>query len=323
MAIIEFKDFKERLEEYEFIFKNVKEMQKHLEVIFVFGKAGTNPSDSNWAKFKNFVFRKEGTNPSDSHRAKFLNFAQQQDTPFTFLTIETLYDDLKMFSGRNGISAKRTALVDLELRAIKQAYSLVIFPESVGSYAELGYFTAIEETQHKICVANHFSFSNENSYLNHLIDVVHNTRELRPFLYDWNNPSPNDAFKSLLNKLSQDYQSTLHTENYKKNDLFPLAITYELIKIFPYLTFTYLSYATKYILKKHEINFDNEVFTVNISMLAVAGLIRREKYEGEIYFIPTSKNFSLIKYNLSETQYKEQLDLDVKYLEDITRIKID
>jgi hypothetical protein len=301
MSIIKYEELKKRIIEIEFVFKKIKETRAHLEVVFVFGKAGENPSNS--------------------HRAKFLEYARGQKSPFNFLTIERLYDDLKKFANRTGVSAKRTDLVHLELRAIKQAHSLIVFPESVGSYAELGYFTAIKDTQVKMYIANHYGFHSENSYLNHLIHVVHNNRDLRPLIYDWDNPNPEKYFQKILDNLSSNYEFNQHTRNFKNSELFPLAILYELIRIFPYLSFKQLEYSTKHILELYRENsFDLEGFTVNISMLVVTELIKRVEQEEKTYFIPTNKEYELVKFDLNEKEYIKFFELNLQYNQDTQRM---
>ena len=301
MSIISHDELKNSIDDITFVFKTASSIREHLEVIFVFGS--------------NDFF--------NSNRTKFLNYVSSKKTPFKFITIEALYNDLQKYSsGKKGVTAKRIALVELELRAIKQAYSLIIFPESVGSYAELGYFAALEETKQKICVVNHYQFSSHESYLNHLVDVIHNERKIRPVQLDFNSAVvPATDFDSLISNLVSDYEDNKHTKRFTHSPLFPLAITYEIVKILPFLTFTQLRTATEAILRNFKGNvYDPKDFTVNISMLVVSELIIRKEVAEQIYFLPVESSYDFIDFSLSERDRVHLMALMVEYSEHKKRV---
>ncbi|MDP3587706.1 MAG: retron St85 family effector protein [Sulfuricurvum sp.] len=304
MSIISFTELKKRVNNLKFVFTTVKSIREHLEVVFVFGMASDDTLKSN--------------------RAKFLTYINAHRTPFNFITIEALYNDLKAYSSnKKGVTAQRIALVDLELRAIKQAHSLIIFPESAGSYAELGYFTAIEETKQKMYIANDYAYSDQESYLNHLIDVIHNTRTLRPLFLDFNHVGiPEDRFDRLIENLAKDYEANRQVHKFVNSLLFPLAITYELIRLLPFLTYTQLQIATEMILDTFsDIRYDTKDFTVNISMLVVSGLIIRQEVEENIYFLPVDENYEFISFSLSERDRVHLMALEIEYSEDKKRLR--
>ena len=124
---------KQTLESYyykiKFLFKNINSIREHLDIIFVFGRTEEN-----------------------NNRDLFLEYANRTNlTPFKFVTIEFLYKDIiKFSSAHKGASSKKIKLANLELMAIKHSYSVLIFPESPGSFAELGFFSADESTREKI-----------------------------------------------------------------------------------------------------------------------------------------------------------------------------
>jgi len=299
MPIITHNELRVQVDKFKFLFEKPKSIQQYLEVVFVFGSADPDPEKSK--------------------RSKFLSYVNDIETPFNFITIEELYDDLKYYSfNGNPVTARRTALVELELQAIEQAYSLVIFPESIGSYAELGYFTAIEETQTKIYVANDYNFSSEGSYLNYLIDVVHNDRELRPLLMDFNstdNIQIHKKFDLLIKNLSSDYKVKPHTSSIKKNKLFSLAMTYELIRFMPFLTFTQLKGVTRKLLDDFDLSRYDNTFSVNVSLLVVSGLISRVQKKETIYFIPVNPDYRFINFNLTELEKVKEMELYLEYQE--------
>ncbi|MDP3120926.1 MAG: retron St85 family effector protein [Sulfuricurvum sp.] len=271
------------------IFKKVISIKHHLETIFVFGRAGDDPLVSN--------------------RAKFLLYLDGKDTPFNFVTIEDLYLDIKTYSGNNGITAKKTHLVQLELYAIEQAYSLIIFPESEGSYAELGYFTAIPATKKKIYVANDYNFSSERSYLNHLIEEAHNDRELQPLLVNFKSDNVHDVngkFDVLMRNLLDDYDSNKNNTKVLSSSLLFLAVIYEVIRLVPLLMFNQVKTISRAIMEEFkEHKFDDKIFTVNISLLVVSKLISRHTVNEHIYFLPMNPDNTLISFDLTETARKK------------------
>ena len=297
MSIISYEQVKERINELNFVFKARKSLKEHLEIVFVFG--GTSKT------------------PYGSAREQFLSYAANCDTPFKFITIESIYDDLKKFSNiGQGITTKRTALVELELYAIKQSYSLVIFPESVGSYTELGYFTAIPETKEKIYVANDYHFASANSYLNHIIDVIHNDRDIRPLLMDFKSPTKTQKFKELIENLTQDYTTKNSTIKLAESELFPLSITYEIIKLLPILTYSQLQMATEMILEEFTSVYQKKHFTTIISILVISSLIRRIEKNNFIYFTPVDSEYSLLDIKLTEREKAKLVFLQLKYEEE-------
>lgn len=65
--------------EIDFVFKKINSARKHLDVIFVFGSANNS-----------------------SNRESFLQYIQENNhTPFNFITIEKLYEDILEFSKKS------------------------------------------------------------------------------------------------------------------------------------------------------------------------------------------------------------------------------
>ena len=124
-----------------FIFNNIKLIREHLDIIFVFGSV----------------------DKKSSGRSLFMDFIEnKQNTPFNFVTIESLYSDLREYAFKEkGAKLEKIKLAELEYMAIKNAFSVLIFPESPGSFAELGYFSAREDTRKKIIVSNQLKYYNK------------------------------------------------------------------------------------------------------------------------------------------------------------------
>ena len=304
MAIYTHKEAKKYLTSILFAFEKPHNIRPHLEVVFVFGSADSD---------------------SQSKRKKFLSFVDKKNTQFNFITIESIYEDLKKYgSHTQGVSAKRIPLVELELLAIRYSYSLIIFPESIGSFAELGYFTAIEDTREKIYVVNNYVFSSDSSYVNHLIDAIHNPRELRPFLLDYNRLEEtyyDNEFEKIINKLTDDYNESQREIKVMQTNIFPIAMTYEVIRLLSHLKFTQIKDLTKIVLKMHKIEIENfnMNFMVYISLLVVSRLIDRVELDGEIVFIARNEDYTLIDFNMLETNRKKLMMFQIEYSEEVLK----
>lgn len=303
MSILSIETVRKRLTEFHFYFQSFKSIQEYLEIVFVFG--GTSISE-----FPQTI------------REQFIEYIDSGiSSKFKFVTIEAIYDDLKNFSAlKKGVKAKRTALVELELNAIKQAYSLIIFPESVGSYTELGYFTAIDETKEKIYVVNDYNYSGAKSYLNHIIDVIHNDREMRALQIDFKSTDNNHKFAELIHNLEEDYTSHQHTLKFMESEFFPLVVTYEIIRLMPILSYRQIEDMTRELLDNLEYSkYEKKNFTVLISLLVVAKVIERFKEEEQIYFRPIDSDYTLVDTNLTERQKATLIKLQLEYGQEDSR----
>ena len=299
------KELKKLYDSISFVFKNITYLREHLDIIFVFGKYATD----------------------DSIRTRFMNFIEANNTTqFNFITIETLYNDLVKFaSHRKGISAKKIDLADLELSAIENAYSILIFPESPGSFAELGYFSAIERIREKIIVSNSVSFYNEKSYVNSLIELIHSyDREANQIVL--RNGDCSDDFKKYLSQLNMryiDYENEIYiNKDIKKHYMYPIAIIYESMKLFPFLEYTELKSLIRYIFNRLNIvknNYDMYLSSM-ISLLHVSGLIDRKIINNKIIFNIKDNSFTCLKFNnFTEKQYQKILNVEMT-IRDLKRI---
>jgi len=297
MINIKDKELKKLYGTVDFIFKKITHVREHLDIIFVFGKYATD----------------------DSIRTTFMNFiAANNTTQFQFITIETLYEDLvKYASPKKGVYAKKIALANLELNAIENAYSILIFPESPGSFAELGYFSAIDSTREKIIVSNSINFYNEKSYVNSLIELVHSyDREASQIVL--RNGDCSDDFNSYLDQLTMRYNNYENeifiNKNLKKHYMFSLAVIYESIKLFPFLEYSELKSIIRYIFDKLGILKDNyDVYLSSmISLLYISGLINRETIDGKIIFTIIDNNFTCFKFGkFTEKQHEKILAVEM------------
>lgn len=285
-----------------FIFNNITHLREHLDIIFVFGQETKPLSLENTLSFKEKILKKickKKDNPS--YRKEFLDYVKKNNK-FQFLTIESLYADLRKYVfNQKGAKTKLIQIAQLELIAIQNASAILIFPESPGSFTELGYFAAKDETRDKILVLNNLEFYDNRSYVNSVIDLIYSEKDTKPVLLSQNNreESYEKCLKQILNQYD-DYENEVFVTHNHEHYMFPIAIIYELIKLFPNLIFSELNFLIKYTFKNLSIEKENLNLYISsiISLLVLSKLVKRkENILKKDSFIVADESFSCFKFN--------------------------
>ena len=99
--------------------------------------------------------------PQSSLRKEFLVWAAIELTDFLFLLAEDAMQDSFANEGRYFVNLSK-----FESLIADVSDGVLIFPESEGSYAELGYFSHAE-VKRKTFVANRIAFQTSDSFINH------------------------------------------------------------------------------------------------------------------------------------------------------------
>ena len=282
----------------ESIFKRVKLFRKHLDVVFIFGSASP-----------------------DSYRDKFIKHTESLDLSiFEYITIEDLYTDILNYSTKHkGVSAKKIELANLEYEAINNAYSILLFPESFGSCAELGYFSFSEKSREKIIVLNNYKYNNKDTYVNELIKFVHEDKHINPYYFV--DGAEESTFNLCIDKLTYGYKddkgykdSVYVIEEEVDADMFKLSILYETIKFFPRISQSELIGLLRYIYKKEAISTDKleRYVTAMISLLFVSKLIDRVDINGRFFLKVLNDDYELFVYDeITEEEYRKKLDISM------------
>lgn len=287
--------------EINFLFKKINSIRSHLDIIFVFG--GVH---------------------EDNKRDVFLDYVKENNTtPFMFVTIEELFNDIIKFSKkRKGVGAKKIELAKLELESINNAYSILIFPESPGSYAELGFFSFSEITREKIIVMNKHRYQHSQCYVNELIDLIHD-KQIKPFSYidDKIDETFNIYFQQLMLNYDDldDYEREVFVSKEKVDtNILNIAIIYESIKYFPYLNFSELKDLISIITDDLDIKILNldKYLTSMISLLIISDLISRKKVKDSFVFEVTNFDYNLIKLSntMEENELKKILETKINIM---------
>lgn len=217
------------------------------------------------------------------------------------------------------MSAKKIELANLESEAIHNAYTILLFPESPGSFAELGFFSAIKKTRDKILVLNNFIFYNKETYVNELIKLVHEDKQHEPLLYIEDNKEK--TFSECIERLTYGFKDV---DKYKESVIIPiedidiemlkLSFMYEIIKYLPYLSTSELTIILRHIYKEKGIetkNLDKYISSM-ISLLVVSNLIKREKINEKFFFRVSDENYNLFDYTeFTENEHKMKLKVSM------------
>ncbi len=102
-----------------------------------------------------------GPTDKENHRSAFLKFSEKNLPDYRIFLAENSFDDLRADGNNNYID-----IAEVEKFICDIADFVLIFPESIGSYAEVGYFSAFAELSAKTLIANHIDFQAAPSFLN-------------------------------------------------------------------------------------------------------------------------------------------------------------
>lgn len=276
--------------------------------IFVFGgpyRASESNSSpySQSKKFFSFIKSKVCKSPKiKAFRKEFFEFLKLEDSPqnYCYLYAEEIFDNIKKIDER--YKFLNIALIEKVAGHVVDA--ILIFPESVGSYCEIGYFAHSEELRNKIIVANNEKYLERGSFLKlGIIQLIQ-----RNNLFDGNviglsvSGVNSQQFKKILERVQTAFDGK------KKNKLFVFenyagksiedkeewhyrvrfVVWYEIINHFRYISFKNARVAFKEIFEHYETD-ELEIYT---AILLSLGIVVSNDHESTI--LKPSQVFSFL-----------------------------
>jgi hypothetical protein len=179
-----------------------------------------------------FVFVCGGTSPS-CMRSQFLKWVGPEFPSLVPILAEAAFQKTQLVEPSEFPNLSR-----FEKLIADVADCVVIFPESAGSYAELGLFSNLREIRKKILVVNELRFQASNSFLQlGPIDEINTKSRFRPALHLDPNAAPLD-FGPVKTTLVERLKSRGHRKRVsplKYNDLDmqqKLVISHEIVRLF-------------------------------------------------------------------------------------------
>lgn len=237
--------------------------------------------------------------------------------------------DLRTYTLTKGIAQESIELIKFEHQAMDYAYTILIFPESPGSFSELGYFAYDEVLRKKIITTKNYVHCNTQSYVNSLIDYIHEQKSIIartiPFankrLKKADSTRLQEECKYIIQDIETSYDRVLEERgelytpisNASKNNISSLFLLYETIRIFPMLSYRELRQMYKIVLENFSVNYSENIYKLNISLLCVALVIERRK-ENNITYFNIIKKTDFIKYSYSEEELQEITYLNIAWI---------
>jgi hypothetical protein len=180
---------------------------------------------------------------------------------------------------------------------------IVIFPESAGSYAELGFFSKNENLRAKILVAPDATRQGDDSFMHRgPINLIDQNSKFSPAVQiDYTNhtfePIKQRLEKRIVGRKRKQFAFTTYANLTVREKLFAIC---EILKIFSALSFEGINYAFRSVFTNVS---KNEVKRL-LSILIAAGLVRRiDSKEQHFYFEPKQSSFmEFDNFNLVEIQ---------------------
>jgi len=215
-------------------------------------------------------------------RSQFIEYANLYLENFHIFRAEDTFEDLEEDGEYSFLN-----LSDIEKIICEVADSVVIFPESEGSYAEIGLFSGINEISEKTLVANRFRYQASNSFLN--IGPIHDIQKNSvygqvAYLQEKEDGDVSfDAMPEMLKRTKGKKTLSLHPDNV--SDFTPQTYFYIvmlLVYIFPIITAVEVSKIIKLIFKP----VDYRMLKQYLSMLCGAKYIARNN---DYYFVQDGK----------------------------------
>jgi len=167
---------------------------------------------------------------------------------------------------------------------------VIIFPESAGSFAELGYFANIESVRKITLVVHDANLQSDDSFiLRGPVDLFDRHSDFRKVIHvDYTDPNMNLIRDRLLKRIPGKQRKRFGNKLYKnlsfKEKFF---IVFSLIEIFIYINVEGIEYAFKSIFKHASRNDINHI----VSILVAARLIERHPREREHFQVLQHRPF--------------------------------
>jgi hypothetical protein len=236
---------------------------------------------------------------SRSLRYQFLKYASSRLPDLRFFLAENVANDLLQFNEPRFIN-----IAKFESFMAKLSDCIVLFPESYGSIAEIGFFTNSKEILGKLLVANNDKHQ-DDSFINlGPVDLVNEKSLFKPTLYiDYTKPNFSILINRIKTRLPSKQAKKFHFKNYKNLELKErLYLTLSLISFFRVISFDSLQFCAKKIFNYYN-DFEEELKQL-ISFLISARYVKRIG-DGKEFVAPESDFNAFLEfrnYDISELQ---------------------
>ncbi len=219
---------------------------------------------------------------SRSFRNRFIKYSRKELKEFRVFLSESATKDLSYYSEE----PEFLNIADFETLVAEIADSIIIFPESAGSFAELGFFTNNDDAIKKILVINDIR-KQKDSFINiGLIDRINSISHLKPtILLDKGNPDFNQVKERLNSRLKTKNRKVYKYNGFKEISMKQrLYMIFQIVYIFRALSFRSIVYCLQDIFGE----VSEKQIKHLLSILVAAGYLNRDAIYKD-YFVPMVK----------------------------------
>jgi hypothetical protein len=245
----------------------------------------TKPIFRRWPPHVLFVCGGPVSGGTASMRSEFISWARTALPDFTVLLAENAFKEALLHDPPRFIN-----LAIFEKLVAEISDCILIFPESAGSFAEIGYFAAIEEVRTKVLVVNDRRFEAVDSFVSlGPVSAINVDSYLQPALHV-NSPGAGIDFNSLDQRLTRTRDRLLRRRklehgSYRKLDYgAKFCILLELIRLLRAVTIKGLSRTVSVAFGKPK------DLGLMLSVLVGSGLVLQR----DEYFVATNPSISLV-----------------------------
>jgi hypothetical protein len=242
---------------------------------------------------------------SRSMRKRFFKYSEAESTQFRIFPAEVATKDLVEHNDKPefiNIAEFETLIADI-------SDCIIIFPESAGSIAEIGYFANSEISINKLLVVNDINKHAAPSFINlGIIDKINSQSEFRPIIFmDFKKPK-DKQFKLILDRLNErlptSYRKKFEFNKFTKfeSSKQALFLLFEIIYIFRAVTLEDIIYCLENIFG----NVPSRTIKLLLSILIAIKYVNRDGEENN-YFLPSpdvEPFFEFVNYDIQELQAK-------------------
>jgi hypothetical protein len=236
-----------------------------------------------------FVCGGATSRPRKYARSRFLRYARRELHDFRVLLAEVAFKDLSEHDQPSFLN-----LAEFEELIADIADCILMFPESPGSFAELGFFSANQDARKKLLIANNIDKQGDSFINNGPIAFVNESSTFRATVYlDFSN-KPND-FKAVVerirNRLTTKQRLRLKPDEYcDLQAKIRLYATHEMLRLFSALSVDGLTHVANTLFG----GADKEVVRRMVAILVAVGYAKRVGNEKN-YFAPADDKKAFIE----------------------------
>lgn len=227
-----------------------------------------------------------------SFRRKLLKYARESLTEFRFFLAEDAARDLFKYGEPVFIN-----VAEFEALLIDLADCVIVIPESPGSIAELGYFSAQKQARDKLLVVSDLEYQGDDSFLSlGPIELVNRHSKYRPTLY-LNLKSRTTSFRPITKILKRYALENRGHFEYKTYDLLPiqhkLFVIFELIYLFGMISYDAIEFLIEVTFNGGNPLLEKEKqYTRQLLSILTAGhYVQRSGEDGLLVPMPQAKPF--------------------------------